>query len=165
LRGYLAALFERLRTTDSQLQAEINRRAPEDAVNADATVGDVSVSIESRYTGKAAEQLSPIKQAIEHFPYRIGRKISKGMTPFVLNELEVEDLAPYNISRNHCSIEIDGRKVCLRDRGSALGTIVNQHPINVREGTVVWELRDGENEIIFGNERSPQRFIVTVGRG
>jgi CRP-like cAMP-binding protein len=163
LSGYLAALFERIRTADSQLQAEINKRTKQEAPSPEVAA-PVSVRLESRYSGAASDQLQAISVSIDHFPYRIGRKISKGMTPFVLNDLEVEDPAPYNISRNHCSIEIDGGNVVVRDRGSAHGTIVNDHPLNVRDGDIIRQLIEGENDLLFGNERSPHRFVVIVER-
>ncbi len=180
LRGYLAALFERLRTADTLLQAEINKRSPKargsvEAALADASPDDltetppasaapISVKLESQYNGDSDEELQPISVTIDHFPYRIGRKITKGMTPFVLNELEIEDPAPYNVSRNHCSIEIQGANVFIRDRGSALGTLVNDTPINVRAGTVILQLNEGENKVVLGNEHSPHLFRVTVER-
>ena len=87
-----------------------------------------------------------------------------GMAPFVMNDLELADHAPYSVSRNHCCIEHHFDRYLLRDRGSTLGTIVNGETLSVRTGHLVAELQEGENQIIIGSEQSPHRFSLYLER-
>ena len=181
LRRYLATLFERIRTADTLLQAEINKRSGASAAPAsvegalagafpadaggDAVAGGaegVSVEIVSQYDKTGLKATAPIKLTVAKFPFLIGRKVLKGMTPFALNDLELDDPAPYNVSRNHLSIEQQEDRLFVRDRGSTLGTIVNGKSLSVREGEIIAELKPGKNELTVGNERSPHFFEITV---
>jgi hypothetical protein len=95
---------------------------------------------------------------ITKFPFRIGRKHEvqgKGATVFAANDLAVADDKPYQISRNHCSIEREGDHFFVRDRGSTVGTVVNDTPIGLAEDTLTCDLRGGDNEILLGADDSP----------
>jgi hypothetical protein len=99
------------------------------------------------------------------FPFRIGRKHEvqgKGATVFAANDLAVADDKPYQISRNHCSIEREGDHFFVRDRGSTVGTVVNDTPIGLAEDTLTCDLRGGDNEILLGADDSPFKFKVTL---
>ena len=174
LRTYLATLFERLRTTSSLLEAErakaqasVKRVDPilSGAVPADAPASTRAapsyqlkmVSVDPNpVTGDSMER--PIKK----FPFRIGRALDIG-SPFALNDLEILDEEPWQISRNHCAIERHGEKYFLRDRGTPQGTVVNGHQVGAMSGEIVTELNPGENEIVFGSsDRSPHRYRIIV---
>jgi hypothetical protein len=102
---------------------------------------------------------------ITKFPFRIGRKHEvqgKGATVFAANDLAVADDKPYQISRNHCSIEREGDHFFVRDRGSTVGTVVNDTPIGLAEDTLTCDLRGGDNEILLGADDSPFKFKVTL---
>lgn len=102
---------------------------------------------------------------IMKFPFRIGRKHEvqgKGGTVFAANDLAVADDKPYQISRNHCSIEREGDHFFVRDRGSTVGTVVNETPIGLAEDTLTSDLRGGDNEILLGADDSPFKFKVTL---
>ena len=102
---------------------------------------------------------------IAKFPFRIGRKHEvqgKGATVFAANDLAVADDKPYQISRNHCSIEREGDHFFVRDRGSTVGTVVNDKPIGLAEDTLTCDLRGGDNEILLGADDSPFKFKVTL---
>jgi hypothetical protein len=102
---------------------------------------------------------------ITKFPFRIGRKHEvqgKGATVFAANDLAVSDDKPYQISRNHCSIEREGDHFFVRDRGSTVGTVVNDTPIGLAEDTLTCDLRGGDNEILLGADDSPFKFKVTL---
>lgn len=102
---------------------------------------------------------------ITKFPFRIGRKHEvqgKGGTVFAANDLAVADDKPYQISRNHCSIEREGDHFFVRDRGSTVGTVVNETPIGLAEDTLTSDLRGGDNEILLGADDSPFKFKVTL---
>jgi hypothetical protein len=102
---------------------------------------------------------------ITKFPFRIGRKHEvqgKGATVFAANDLAVADDKPYQISRNHCSIEREGDHFFVRDRGSTVGTVVNDTAIGLAEDTLTCDLRGGDNEILLGADDSPFKFKVTL---
>ena len=102
---------------------------------------------------------------ITKFPFRIGRKHEvqgKGATVFAANDLAVADDKPYQISRNHCSIEREGDHFFVRDRGSTVGTVVNDKPIGLAEDTLTCDLHGGDNEILLGADDSPFKFKITL---
>ena len=101
----------------------------------------------------------------QKFPYRIGRKHDtpgKGATVFASNDLPIADDKPYQISRNHCSIEREGDNFFVRDRGSSVGTVVNDAPIGLAEDTLTKDLQGGENEVLLGADDSPFKFKITL---
>ena len=94
----------------------------------------------------ARARLPETSVAIQKFPFRIGRKHDtpgKGATVFASNDLPIADDKPYQISRNHCSIEREGDNFFVRDRGSSLGTVVNEAPIGLAENSLTHDLRGG----------------------
>lgn len=93
--------------------------------------------------------------------FRVGRK-SGSNDPLEVNDLMLEDHAPYNVSRNHFSIEKNAEKVFVQDRGSFLGTIVNGTSIGGHHQGATIELLEGENQIIAGTPHSPYKFKVIV---
>ena len=102
---------------------------------------------------------------ITKFPYRIGRKHEvqgKGATVFASNDLAIADDKPYQISRNHCSIEREGDHFFVRDRGSTLGTMVRDTAIGLAEDTLTADLHGGPNEFLVGSDDSPFKFKVTL---
>jgi CRP-like cAMP-binding protein len=113
----------------------------------------------------ARARLPKTSVAIQKFPFRIGRKHDtpgKGATVFASNDLPIADDKPYQISRNHCSIEREGDNFFVRDRGSSLGTVVNEAPIGLAENSLTHDLRGGENQILLGSDDSQFQFKVTL---
>lgn len=116
-------------------------------------------------TDHAKARLPEATVVIGKFPFRVGRKHDtpgKGATVFASNDLPVADDKPYQISRNHCSIEREGDKFFVRDRGSSVGTVVNDQPIGLAEDTLTCDLQGGDNEILLGADDSPFKFKVTL---
>jgi len=116
-------------------------------------------------TDHAKARLPEGTVVIQKFPYRIGRKHDtpgKGATVFASNDLPIADDKPYQISRNHCSIEREGDNFFVRDRGSSVGTVVNDAPIGLAEDTLTKDLRGGENEVLLGADDSPFKFKITL---
>lgn len=102
---------------------------------------------------------------ITKFPFRIGRKHDtpgKGATVFATNDLPIADEKPYQISRNHCSIEREGDNFFVRDRGSSLGTVVNEAAIGLAENSLTHDLKGGENKILLGSDESEFQFKITL---
>lgn len=113
----------------------------------------------------AMARLPESSVTIQKFPFRIGRKHEtpgKGATVFASNDLPIADEKPYQISRNHCSIEREGDHFFVRDRGSSLGTVVNDAAIGLAENSLTQDLRGGENQILLGSDDSQFQFKVTL---
>ena len=79
-------------------------------------------------------------------------------------DLQLDDAAPFRVSRNHFVIEKSDLGYLVRDLGSALGTIVNGEPIGHHFRTDDVPLRAGENEVIAGGSDSAFVFSVFVPR-
>jgi len=113
----------------------------------------------------AMARLPESSVTIQKFPFRIGRKHEtpgKGATVFASNDLPIADEKPYQISRNHCSIEREGDHFFVRDRGSSLGPVVNDAAIGLAENSLTQDLRGGENQILLGSDDSQFQFKVTL---
>lgn len=102
---------------------------------------------------------------ISKFPFRMGRGAveEEGRSPlFSKNDLAISDHEPYQVSRSHCSIEREGDRLFVRDRGSRLGTILNDTLIGVHHSGLTAELRQGENRLLLGSAKSPFQFRIHV---
>jgi pSer/pThr/pTyr-binding forkhead associated (FHA) protein len=74
----------------------------------------------------------------------------------------LNDVEPFQVSRSHCSIEREGDKYFVRDRGSTLGTVVNDVQIGVNYATLTRDLVKGENILVVGSARSSFRFRIEL---
>ena len=91
----------------------------------------------------------------------IGRVPAAGeLPPQVQPDLELEDSAPFRLSRNHFIIEKRDGTYHVRDLCSTLGTIVNGEPIGNHFRSDDAPLSAGENEVIAGGVDS--QFIFSV---
>src|SRR5580692_1368839 len=106
-------------------------------------------------------------------PLVIGRRPAAGEgLPPRQPDLELNDTAPFRLSRNHFTIEKGEGGYRVRDLCSTLGTIVNGEPIGHylrADGSTGWgylasdaPLRAGENEVIAGGPDSPFVFSVFI---
>ena len=152
----IKSLFERLRTVNRMLTSK-------------NTLGDKETKEYKGSGGARVVALSGISEAgedvlnggemeINKFPFKVGREQSSGGLDCLSdNDLYLRDSEPFNVSRNHFSIDMARGKVVVVDRGSRLGTIVNGKRIN--EQAV---LNMGENEIIVGQKISPFVFKLEI---
>lgn len=170
-RQYLKVLFERLRTLSAK-QAESHAPPtpkPGPVAFPVAPGAELLTSIPTvvlrPLTRKAAETLPEDGLRITTFPFRVGRAEGPNESGvFDLNDLWLLDTKPYNVSRNHCEIELDDQdRVVIRDRGSHLGCFVNEEHIGGRSPFGYAKLHGGENVLILGGRVSPYQFRVTVG--
>jgi hypothetical protein len=108
-----------------------------------------------------------IEVAADRFPFRVGRATGDKWSLFFQNELIIDDKKPYQLSRQHASIDHCGDGSCfVTDRGSRTGTIVNGVQIGVGADTMVAKLKAGDNTVIFGHATaSPHRFTINVSNG
>ncbi len=159
---YLRSLFERLRT----LEAKIEEQTQEDRETAGKTPGNFLLRL-FPLSRKTAQMLPEEGLAVETFPCRLGRASeAKEPEALALNDIWLLDEVPFHVSRNHMlfDLEEDGRYI-VRDRGSKLGTIVNEHLLggeskNRKEAALDF----GDNVVILGNWKSPFRFRVKLER-
>ena len=118
LTVFLKCLFERMRNIDQQIiDLTIEKTAN----------GSFSGTV--RLTGlteEAEDSLGREELMIGRFPFKIGRKTTAHMNDlFSHNDLLIEDNIPYNVSRNHVSLQVKKDEIYVIDRGSTLGTMIN----------------------------------------
>jgi CRP/FNR family transcriptional regulator, cyclic AMP receptor protein len=96
-------------------------------------------------------------------PFVVGRRpvTGEGLPP-CQPDLELDDTAPFRLSRNHFIIEKRDGDYHVRDLCSTLGTIVNGEAIGGYFRTDDAPLRAGDNEVIAGGVNSPFVFSVFI---
>jgi len=175
LMPYLDTLFERLRTTNALLQAQLGKGRAETPLatapksELEPEVADAPHAWPDAVTltsTDAANVFHPdgLRVEISRFPYRIGRRPEgeNGMA-FGRTDLLLRDERPYSVSRGHCLIECKGRVYFVRDCGSRLGTIVNGVEIGSNGAEFIAPLGPGENTLILGPGESAHQYVVTIG--
>lgn len=173
LMPYLDTLFERLRTTNALLQAQLGKGRAEaplaSALKAEPEVAATPYAWPDAVTLTSTEASSVyhpggLRVEISRFPYRIGRRPEHedGMA-FGRTDLLLRDERPYSVSRGHCLIECKGRVYFVRDCGSRLGTIVNGVEIGSNGAEFIAPLLPGENTLILGPGESAHQYVVTIG--
>ncbi len=161
----LRALFERLREANTMVLQLKSRQAETDQTaeiqTADSPISDkLSVELVG-LTEEAAIALPSRPCIIDYFPCRIGRK---SHDPLAINDLVlITQSLPHQVSRNHAKFIRQGESIGVIDRGSTLGCLVNDRRIGGYSGSPgpVF-LRDGENELVLGNEDSQIRYLARV---
>lgn len=177
LKAYLGTLFERLRGMGVRLRQAI-RAADSESVRS-GRASDSGGSAETSRDGESLENgaLDTTRSLtlqgeqggalfevrVESFPFRIGRRLpSQVPAVFAANDLYLEDLPPYQVSRNHCAIERTPTGFLIEDRGSKMGTIVNGVALGEGSSKMSVPLRRGENWIILGSPESRIRLRAMV---
>lgn len=155
-RPFLNALFKRLKVLSSQLES----------VHEKALVADHGIRVTIHPTTRRAAATLPMEGlSIDHFPFRVGRAAgSNEEIPQDMNDLWLVDHTPFSVSRTHVSIEREGDQVVVKDRGSYLGTIVNDFPIGAKCTSRKATLDDGNNTVILGGRMSRYQFRIHVER-
>ena len=169
---YLSNFFERLRTVIDSLAVEPQPRKDTTAqVSSSSDPPTAPVSNEAKQwvvhlkaDNHLTEERSPSPEVtVEKFPYRLGRKEpSRESNVFCNNDFTIGDRIPFQVSRNHCSIEREGSQFFIRDRGSRLGTIVNGEYLGTHATRLKAELKPGKNLLILGTDSSEIRYAVTL---
>ncbi len=156
LRGF----FERLRQTNDLVVRLENRIGGTDSTSADNSTRTIQIIGLKK---EAAEILEGKELLIKKFPFKIGRNSSHiSDAIFVNNDLFIDDVVPYNVSKNHMSINVQNNQFYVLDRGSSLGTIVNGRQIGGQVSNYKANLNPGENIVIIGSEASPYQFKITI---
>jgi CRP/FNR family transcriptional regulator, cyclic AMP receptor protein len=153
-RVHLDVLFGRLRALSSQTVSAPVIVAPKPKT--------IYVTIHP-LTRLAASMLPRDGIWIQKFPFRIGRSAKEfEANPPEANDLCLNDRSPYNVSRNHAIIEIEDGEVILKDRGSSLGTVVNEHQIGGNSYDHEIPLDEGDNTVILGGFMSKFQFRINI---
>lgn len=148
----MKSLFERLRQASDMLAERID---------------DHENSIEALLEGqseKAKRALNGRKLLITRFPFRIGRYVppdDSDMDVFYSNNLVIEEEKPYVISRNHLSINYEGGKLWVVDRGSAFGLVVNGMELGGKAKKTRIPLETDQCQIIIGPPTSGFVFLLS----
>jgi len=136
-----------------------------DFIKTPTAIEDISTGFVriSGITDKAKEILNKKEHIIKIFPFKIGRKSSKYCDKMFLDSVFfIEDVIPYNVSRNHLLINYYENQYYILDCGSSLGTIVNGEQIGEETSKFKSILNKGENILIIGSEKSPHQFKITL---
>lgn len=175
LAPFLSSFFERLRNTNELLRRELERRkvtprevhqlleqgAPAGSHEAIHPLPKITLTPATKEVRKAG---APEIVVLDRLPFRIGRRqAGEGADILSANDLALRDQYPYQISRNHCSIERIGSELVVRDRGSTLGTILNGQTIGTESEHMVLPLQPGANKLVLGAEDSRMEFNVQIG--
>ena len=154
-RIHMNALFQQLRILSSQ---------PAVATPLVVALPDKTTYVTIHpLTRLAASMLPRDGMWIQKFPFRIGRSAKEfEAAPPDQNDLWLKDRSPYNVSRNHAIIEMEEGEVILKDCGSSLGTIVNEHHIGGISYDHEIPLDEGENIVIFGGFMSKFQIRINV---
>ncbi|NNE68654.1 MAG: cyclic nucleotide-binding domain-containing protein [Pyrinomonadaceae bacterium] len=154
---YLRMFFERLRAMNVRFVHSKEKKK-------DIRVAKTNYKVRMFPDSKTAESYVPSAGlVIESFPYRVGR--ASKHDPLDVNDLTLTDKVPYNVSRNHFSIEKTDQGVYIHDRGSFVGTIVNGDIIGGHHRDAWTALNEGINEVVAGSRTSAFRFRVEVTEG
>ena len=153
---YLGAFFERLRS--------MGKPAGTTEVVAEQKAREAHIRV-MPMTKTAAKAIPAEGLLVTRFPFRVGREPPEGKSRLSSNDLGLPDTDPYNVSREHFSIETDPEGVVLYDRGSFHGTIVNGNQIGGNRVIGSVRLQPGGNEVVAGPPDSPFRFSVQVSEG
>ena len=165
-------LSQRLREADERIVKVANRsgrahgswRDGENQTAESSVIGPKNPRLQHQFC-------SPL--GLGDLPFIVGRRPTarEGLPPWQ-PDLELNDTAPFRLSRNHFTIEKHDGGYRVRDLCSTLGTIVNGEPIGhyVRaDASTAWghlasdaPLRAGENEVIAGGADSPFVFSVFI---
>ena len=172
-RGLNQRLSQRLREADDRVVKVEDRsgRAHGSWRDADNQTAVNSPYLASKNPWLQHQFCSPL--GLGDLPFIVGRRpaAGEGLPPWQ-PDLELNDTAPFRLSRNHFTIEKRDGGYRVRDLCSTLGTIVNGEPIGHylrADASAAWghlandaPLRAGENEVIAGGADSPFVFSVFI---
>lgn len=174
--GFVQCSSQRLHEADHRIVkvANPNWSRPWELRDLDNQTAELSVNIlylAAKHPSLQHQFRSPL--ALGDLPFIVGRRpaAAEELPPWQ-PDLELDDTAPFRLSRNHFVIEERDGGYRVRDLCSTLGTIVNGeligHYFRV-DASTGWghsasdaPLRAGENEVIAGGAASPFVFSVFI---
>jgi CRP/FNR family cyclic AMP-dependent transcriptional regulator len=152
----IKSLFERLRTVNNLL---ISKVAPHIEVPSKyMQSADFTYAALSGLNEVSSNALGGGEMKITSFPFKVGREHELGEEDILSdNDLYLKDSLPFNVSKNHFLIDKTEGKFVVIDRGSRLGTIVNDNRIDAQN-----ILSNNVNKIVVGSEHSPFVFKLEI---
>ncbi len=174
LLPYIDTLFERLRSTNAMLRAELAKHRTSDLVAAPGARSETAAKPPVPAPESGTMTISSTGQSsafhprglsvkVGKFPFRIGRAMdADGQSGLGRVDLALPDHRPYSVSRGHCLIERKGEAYVVRDCGSRLGTIVNGTALGADSTETTAPLKPGENRVILGTEAGRHEYLVTL---
>ena len=157
---FLSGIFSRLRDANSKIDASIINKNIQN-INEKRTNDICASIIIEGITEKAIGTLpeNPCNILVNNSVFNIGRKSSD---PFTNNILELEDSKPLQISRNHFSLQIEGKKIALYDIGSSLGLQLNDTRIGGSLGLNGPLYLENENKLVLGSNSSQLHYNIKI---
>ena len=111
-------------------------------------------------TEEAERALQGKQIDITKIPFQMGR--SSRTSVFGSNDLNLQDIEPYRISRCHCLITIVDNQYYVVDTVSSRGTTVDGNKIGGREQEKRVLLESGTHHVVLGGDQSPYVFEINV---
>jgi CRP/FNR family transcriptional regulator, cyclic AMP receptor protein len=165
--GVLLRLSERLHAVDERLAAVV--ACSPDGTYVAASPDTMPAVADDRIVLFAASealagQVPGEGIVIDHLPFVVGRRpaASEGRRGAAV-QLELEDTAPYRLSRRHFAVVAGAESLAARDDHSTLGTVVNEEAVGEQFPRSEASLRRGENLVAAGRAGSPFVFRLVVG--
>ena len=160
----LKVLFERLREADARI-LELQKADPQHALVPTEVLDVVpawaepTITLEG-ITPRAAAALPVNPFQITQFPFRIGRE---SPDPLVYNDLMLPDSVPLQISRHHLAFIAHEGRVGIVDRGSSLGSWVDDQKLGGPSGASGPMFFTGPGGLlVLGSRNSPFRYRVSL---
>ncbi|MFN0043832.1 MAG: cyclic nucleotide-binding domain-containing protein [Alphaproteobacteria bacterium] len=153
---FMKRLFESL----VDLQGLLSKNLPAVVLVAEAPKFAIRILPSSQ---KLKTQMLPDGYEINALPFRVGRKVDDGESePGAGIELTLDDVKPFNLSRQHFSIEPGAGGPIVKDIWSQLGTVVNGVRIGRSKTNQAQALVTGENLVVAGRPSSHFVFRLIV---
>ena len=160
----LKVLFERLREANAMI-LHLQKADPQHGLVPKEPLAVVppreqpSITLEG-VTPRATDALPVTPFQITQFPFRIGRQ---SPDPLVYNDLMLPDSVPMQISRHHLSFIAHEGRVGVVDRGSSLGSWVDDQKLGGPSGPSGPVFFTGsEGLLVLGSRDSPFRYRVSL---
>ncbi|UCG13011.1 MAG: cyclic nucleotide-binding domain-containing protein [Deltaproteobacteria bacterium] len=111
-------------------------------------------------TDQAERAMQGNQLDITKMPFQIGRSTNDSV--FGSNDLDLQDIEPYRISRCQCLITIVDNTYYLVDTVSSGGTSIDGTKIGGREAERRLALGKGKHRLVLGGEESPFVFELEI---
>ncbi|MCX7354005.1 MAG: cyclic nucleotide-binding domain-containing protein [Alphaproteobacteria bacterium] len=162
-RATLDPVFRQLFHSLHDVTGIISKGVPRAVIVAERPVHNIRILPSSR---ELQDQMDEAGYPMPELPFRVGRLVLDGENaPPTAIELTLDDVRPYNLSRQHFAIEGSETGPVVRDIWSHLGTLVNGVRIGRAENRQAVPLRLGDNQVVAGKSGSPFIFRVLVEKG
>ena len=158
---FLSGIFSRLREVNSKFNPNTKDDSLNDTIKEKEKNQTIARFLEIEgLSEKAIDSLpeNPSKILINQSSFNIGRKSSD---PFTNNNLDLKDSIPFQISRNHFSIQIQNDNIAIYDIGSSLGLCLNNKRIGGISGSSGPLFLNDENILILGSDGSEYKYQIT----